>query len=72
MNALSKFVGVALLSICLLGPPPTLAAGGAKSSDGPQAVVDLLIVRPYLLLKSAVASSCTAKRCLPAACAKYH
>ena len=57
MNAPSKIIGVALLSTCLLAPTQALAAGGAKSSDGPDAIVDLLIVRPYLLLKTAVGAS---------------
>ena len=57
VKTLTKMVGIAGLCVTLGATPTAFAAGGAKSSDGPEAVVDLLIVRPYLLLKTAVGAS---------------
>lgn len=57
MNTASRIIGAAALAACLLASPQTFAAGGAKSSDGPEAVLDLLFVRPYLILKTAVGAS---------------
>ena len=57
MRAASRILGAAIVSACLLAAPPAFAAGGAKSSDGPEAVVDLFIVRPYLILKTAIGAS---------------
>ena len=53
MKATHKIVVSTLLAATLtLSAAPTLAAG--DSSDGPDAVVDLLFVRPFLILRTAI------------------